>query len=323
MGSADQVALPGRERRAVFRSAREKEGLLKFWADEVDLKLEEVRLLLRLPAPREIKTDLSMLCAWQLQKTDTDELRQRYSAHVVLERLLTYAVHDIWLPYAAQQSSCVSLTLFDRPTTRQANPTSIFRRAGQHTFLDSQLPGERMLDSLDDDLLPPSHQPAGSEDFIDSQPSIEDTLDSARVEADLPQDAPAATKKGKGKGRKAVARREVVVEESQVPELAPEEVGELEDIIDPTLEPEASGRQSLDFAGVGQDDEAAAAAAVAAAVAAQASYVDSQESLISSLGAENLWNDFRLQGLPVNEVRLSSLPSRCPRRSALTRSAHR
>jgi hypothetical protein len=45
MGSADQVALPGRERGAVFRSAREKEGLLRFWADEVDLQLKEVRSL--------------------------------------------------------------------------------------------------------------------------------------------------------------------------------------------------------------------------------------------------------------------------------------
>jgi hypothetical protein len=185
------------------------------------------------------------------------------------------------------------------------------RRPSQHNLFDSQIPGQRMVDSLDDEL-PPSHQSAG-EAFADSQQSIEDTLDNAQVEADLLLEAAgripvtaAAAKKGKGKSRKAVlARRqaveEVVVQETtEVMELAeampPQDEME-EGIIDPSLEAEGSGSQSLEYA---TQDEVAAAAV-------QASYVDSQESLISSLGAENLWNDFRLQGLPVNEVRPMAL----------------
>lgn len=43
MGSPDQVALPGRERGAIFRSTREKEAVLQIWADEVDKRQAEVR----------------------------------------------------------------------------------------------------------------------------------------------------------------------------------------------------------------------------------------------------------------------------------------
>lgn len=312
MGSADQVALPGRERGAVFRSTREKEGVLAYFSEQVEEKLHEVRR--------------SALLRGHLIKVEFDWLPTSLTLQFTRSAMQIWTTCFASISIRLSSSGCSrtlcaisgSLSQLNSPReslTDRLGPAHIeaeltlapydgtCRRAGRYNFLDSQVSGERMHDSLDEDL-PPSHQPVG-ETFAASQQSIEDALNDAQVEADLPAGSAGsatATKRVKGKGRKAAARRQAseAGEDIAIPEMGAgadaSPANEAENTIDPSLEAEGSGSQSLEYAA---DDEAVAAAAGATV---QASYVDSQESLISSLGAENLWNDFRLQGLPVNEV---------------------
>jgi hypothetical protein len=49
----------------------------------------------------------SHLADEQLRELATDDLRLKYNAPAVLERLLAYAVRDIFLPHEAQQMSFV------------------------------------------------------------------------------------------------------------------------------------------------------------------------------------------------------------------------